>query len=44
MFALIVASQERLAEIEELQMQSTDALERWQTIEEQLDLESKIRS
>jgi hypothetical protein len=37
-----VISQERLAEIKELQMQSTDALEVWQNIEEQL--EWKIKS
>jgi hypothetical protein len=37
-----VISQERLAEIKELQMQSTDALEVWQNIEEQL--ERKIKS
>lgn len=37
-----IISQERLAEIKELQMQSTDALEVWQNIEEQL--EWKIKS
>ena len=37
-----VISQERLAEIKELQIQSTDALEVWEKIEEQL--EWKIKS
>ena len=37
-----IISQERLAEIKELQMQSTDIIEVWQNIEEQL--EWKIKS
>mgnify|MGYP001313762923 CR=1 FL=1 len=37
-----VISQDRLAEIKELQMQSADALEAWEKIEEQL--EWKIKS
>jgi hypothetical protein len=39
-----IISQERLAEIKELQVESTDALERLQDIEEQRDWKIKISS